>query len=183
VGRALKDLVITVSGHHGSGRSTNAKHLAEKLGLRYISSGILFRERANELAISLEEMNIRAGEEPSFDNWLDERTKIESRKRGVVIDANLSAWMAENPDIRIFVTCPFDIRIKRIAEREGRNIVDVEKETRIREDSERKRYLEYYGIDILDLSVYDIILNTSMFTIEGNSRILKFIVDEYITGG
>ena len=183
MGKRLKDLVITVSGHHGSGRSTNAKYLAKSFNLRYISSGILFRERADELGISLEEMNIRAGEQPDFDNWIDGRTKIESRNRGVVIDANLSAWMAEDPDVRIFVTCPFDIRVNRIADREGRRIAEVEKETRIRENSERKRYLEYYGIDILDLSAYDVILNTSIFTIEGNSRILKCIIDEYISGG
>ena len=103
--KPLKELVITVAGHHGSGRSTNAKFLAEMLGLKYISTGILFRERADELGISLEEMNLQASERPDFDNWLDERTKSESRKRGVVIDASLSAWMAEDPDIRIYVTC------------------------------------------------------------------------------
>lgn len=183
MGRVLKDLVITVSGYHGSGRSTNAKYLAESYGLRYISSGILFREHACALGISLEEMNLRASEQPDFDNWLDELTKTESRRRGVVIDANLSAWMAEDPDIRIFVTCPINERVRRMAEREGREIAEVEKETRVREESERKRYLKYYGIDILDLSVYDIVLNTGMFSIDGNSRILKCIIDEYVTGG
>jgi cytidylate kinase len=126
-------------------------------------------------------MNIIASEDPLFDNWLDERTKSESRKRGVVIDANLGAWMAEDPDIRIFVTCPFDERVKRIAVREGRENAEVEKETRAREDSERKRYLEYYGIDINDLSIYDVVLNTSLFNIVENSRILKCIIDEYVT--
>lgn len=180
--RTLKQLVITIAGHHGSGRSTNAKYLAESLGLRYISTGFLFRERANELSISLEEMNLHASRDPDFDNWLDERTKIESRKRGVVIDANLSAWMSVDPDIRIFVTCPFDERVKRIADREGRMLSEVEKETRIREDLERKRYLDYYGIDVDDLSIYDVVLNTSLFSINGNSRILKSIIDEYLIG-
>jgi cytidylate kinase len=182
LGRPLKELVITVAGHHGSGRSTNAKLLADCLGLNYISTGILFRERAEELGISLEEMNKIAGEDPLFDNYLDERTMSESRKRGVVIDANLSAWMAEDPDIRIFVTCPFDERVERIALREGRENTEVEKETKSREESERKRYLEYYGIDINDLSIYDVVLNTSLFTVVGNSRILKCIIDEYVTG-
>jgi len=114
--------------------------LAEQLGLRYISTGMLFRERAEELGVSLEEMNRIAEANRDFDNWLDNRSKEESMKRGVVIDANLSAWMAEDPDLRIFVTCPFEVRVRRMADREGRSFVDVERETRMREESELQRY-------------------------------------------
>jgi len=174
--------VITVGGHHGSGRSTNAKNLAESLGLKYISTGMLFRERAEELGVSLEEMNRIAEEDPDFDNWLDNRTREESRKRGVVIDANLSAWMAEDPDLKIFVTCPFEERVRRIADREGREYSEVEHETRTREESERARYLDYYGVDISDLSVYDVFLNTGLFSVEAMAHILKNIVDQYVSG-
>lgn len=180
--RSIHELVITIGGLHGSGRSTNAKNLAKTLGLRYISTGILFRERAEELGVSLEEMNRIAEKDSDFDNWLDNRTREESRKRGVVIDANLSAWMAEDPDLKVFVTCPFEVRVRRIASREGREYSDVEKETRMREESERERYLEYYGVDVSDLSVYDVILNTSLFSVEGTANILKNVVDQYVSG-
>ena len=180
--RPVSELVITVAGHHGSGRSTNAELLAETYGLRYISTGMLFRERAEELGVSLEEMNRIASEDPDFDNWLDNRTKEESRKRGVVIDANLSAWMADDPDLRIYVRCPFEIRVKRMSEREDREYGDVEEETRKRELLEQQRYMEYYGVDISDLSVYDVILNTSLFDVEATLNILKCIVDQYVSG-
>lgn len=180
--RPVSELVITVAGHHGSGRSTNAKLLAEAYGLKYISTGMLFRERAEELGVSLEEMNKIASEDPDFDNWLDNRTKEESQKRGVVIDANLSAWMAEDPDLKIFVTCPFNVRVQRMADRENREYGDVEKETYAREQSEIQRYKDYYGLDISDLSVYDVILNTSLFDAERTLNILKCIVDQYISG-
>ncbi len=178
--RPVKELVITLAGHHGSGRTTNAKLLAESFGLRYISTGMLFRERAEELGVSLEEMNRIAAKDREFDNWLDNRTKEESMKRGIVIDANLSAWMAEDPDLRVYVTCPFEDRVKRIADREGREYADVKQETCAREELELKRYKEYYDVDIDDLTVYDIILNTGIFSIEASARILKNIVEEYL---
>lgn len=180
--RAIHELVITVAGHHGSGRSTNAKLLAEALGLRYISSGMLFRERAEELGVSLEEMNRIAERDRDFDNWLDNRTREESRKRGVVIDANLSAWMAEDPDLKVFVTCPFETRVRRISDREGRDYSEVEQETKMREASELERYKDYYGVDVSDLSVYDVILNTGLFSIDAVANILKNIVDQYVSG-
>jgi cytidylate kinase len=180
--RPVKELVITLAGHHGSGRTTNAKGLADSLGLRYISTGMLFRERAEELGVSLEEMNRQAAEDREFDNWLDNRTKEESRKRGIVIDASLSAWMAEDPDLRIYVTCPFEVRVKRMADREGREYDEVEQETRAREALEQTRYQEYYDVDISDLSVYDVILNTGIFSIEASARILKNLVEEYVSG-
>jgi len=180
--RPVKELVITLAGHHGSGRSTNASLLAESLGLRYISTGMLFRERAEELGVSLEEMNRIASNDKEFDNWLDNRAKEESRKRGIVIDANLSAWMAENTDLRVFVTCPFEDRVRRIANREGRDYDEVKQETRAREELEQIRYQEYYDVDISDLTVYDVILNTGLFSIEASARILKNIVEEYVSG-
>jgi cytidylate kinase len=179
--RPAIDLVITVAGQHGSGRSTNAKLLAESFGLKYISTGMLFRERAEELGVSLEEMNNIAAEDPNFDNWLDNRTKEKSRKRGVVIDANLSAYMAEDPDIRIYVKCPFEVRVQRIADRENRAYKDVEQETRIREESELLRYQEYYGVDLSDLKIYDVIINTSLYSIDEVAHILKCVVDQYIS--
>ncbi|MBT3284157.1 AAA family ATPase [Candidatus Bathyarchaeota archaeon] len=180
--RSVKELVITLAGHHGSGRTTNAKGLANSLGLRYISTGMLFRERAEALGVSLEEMNRLASNDREFDNWLDNRTKEESRKRGIVIDASLSAWMAEDPDLRVYVTCPFEIRVKRMADREGREYDEVEQETRAREALEQTRYQEYYDVDISDLSIYDVILNTGIFSIEASARILKNIVEEYVSG-
>jgi cytidylate kinase len=180
--RQVDELVITVAGHHGSGRSTHARLLAESLGLRYISSGMIFRNRAEELGVSLEEMNKIAAEDPEFDRWLDEQTTIESRNRGLVVDANLSAWMADDPDVKIYVTCPYEERVKRIASREEREYDEVDHETKAREALERDRYLEYYGVDVDDLTVYDVILNTSLFSIEATSRILKAVIEEYVSG-
>lgn len=176
-----RDLVITVAGPHGSGRSTQARFIADTYDLRYISAGNLFRERAEELGLSLEEMSRRAAMEQGFDNYLDSRTKEESRRGGVVIDATLSGWMAEEPDLRIHLSCPLEERIRRIAEREGRAFEEVDRETRFREENEIRRFRELYGVDLEDLSGYDLVVNTGLFDADGVARILKNVIDEYLT--
>ena len=176
-----RDLVITVAGPHGSGRSTQARFIAESFDLRYISAGMIFRERAEELGLSLEEMSRKAAVDRDFDNYLDARTKEESRRGGAVIDATLSGWMAEDPDIRIYLSCPLDERVRRIAEREDRALEEVDRETCFREENELRRFRECYGVDLEDLSVYDLVVNTGLFDADGVARILKNVVDEYLS--
>ena len=178
-----EDLVITVAGPHGSGRTTQAKLISEEFGLRYISAGTIFRQRAKELGLSLEEMTLKASESSDFDNYLDRISKEESKIGGVIIDATLSAWMAEDPDLRIYLTCPLEERVKRIASREGRDASEIEKETKFRERKERERFMEYYGINIDDLSVYDMVINTKLLDEKGISRILKAFISEYLNKG
>ncbi|MFP3950909.1 MAG: (d)CMP kinase [Candidatus Bathyarchaeia archaeon] len=174
-----KKLVITVSGLHGAGRSTQAKRIAEEFDLRYISTGMVFREMANSRDLNLEDMSRLAERDDEFDTYLDARAKDESKRGDVVIDATLSAWMAEDPDIKIFLKAPFEERVRRIAERECRDIEEIREETRIRERSERKRFLRYYEIDINDLTIYDVVLNTLPYDVESTANILKKIVKEY----
>jgi cytidylate kinase len=150
--------------------------------LRYISAGTLFRERAEELGVSLTEMSKRASIEADFDNYLDRRSKEESRKGGVVLDATLSAWMAEEPDLKIYLTCPLEERVRRITEREERSYEEVLEETEFRETNEANRFREYYGIDLDDLSIYDIVLNTEHFEAHSTARILKNVIEEYLSG-
>ncbi len=172
--------VIAVAGPHGSGRTTQATRLAEVFKLRYVSAGTLFRDRSKELGVSLEEMTKISAEDDAFDRYLDDRTKAESMKGGVVIDATLSAWMADRPDLRIYLTAPLGERVRRIAEREGRDPEEVERETASREAIELERFRRYYEVDLADLTVYDMVLNTGILTADETAEILRCLVKGYL---
>jgi len=175
-------LVITVSGSAGTGKSVNAKSLANKLGLRLISAGQIFRRLAEEKNLTLEQFSKLAENDTKFDLELDQRIQQEAKKGNVVLEGRLVAWMTKDTGAyRIRLHCPLEIRIKRIAEREKRPLHEVEGETRSREESERKRYRELYNIDIDDFTIYDLILNTSIYTAEATTKILEFAVEEYTT--
>ena len=175
-------LVVTVAGPHGSGRTTQATRLAKAFGFRYVSTGTIFRERAAELNVTLEEMTRIAAADRSFDRFLDDRARKETLEGGVVLDATLSGWMADKPDIRIYLTAPLDVRVRRIIEREKRDFEEVERETKLREEAERERFLRYYGIDLDELTVYDLVLNTAIFDAEAVANILKNVVEAYMGG-
>jgi len=166
-------LVITVSGPHGTGKSTYAKALADALHLRYISAGELFRDLARKQSLSLGAMSGRAAEDPTIDHMLEERTKNEARKGNVVIDAQLAAWVAKDlADAKVLLTASDNVRFKRIAERDHVTFEEARKQTEYRESIQQSRYRKYYGIDVTDLSIYDLKIDTSLHPIEETTRIV-----------
>ena len=179
--RATRGLIITVSGPHGTGKSTYAKALAEALNLRYVSAGELFRDLAKQHKLSLEDFSRRAADDPSIDRMLDERTKAEAKKGGVVIDAQLGAWMVgDQVDVKVLLTAPDAVRFKRIAGRDGRDMTDAMRETENRESIQRHRYRKYYGIDVTDLSIYDLKIDTSLYPIDKTKAVIIDAVRNFL---
>lgn len=175
-------VVIAVSGPHGAGKTTVAKFLAKKLGLRYISAGEIFRKMAAEMNMSLEDFSKYAEKNKKIDEEIDRRTIEEAKKGDVLVDARLAGWLLETADLKILLTAPLETRVRRIAEREGRSYDEVWRETVKREKSEEKRFKKFYGIDLLDYSPYDIVLNTERISIEKMKEIVHTIARAMLRG-
>ncbi|MHA1770807.1 MAG: (d)CMP kinase [Candidatus Thorarchaeota archaeon] len=166
--------VITLGGLHGTGKSSVADLIAKEFGMRRTSAGMIFRGLAKERGMTLEEFSKVAKENPLIDKMLDDRLREEAEKGNVVIDGQLASWMAgKHADLKILLTAPLEVRVKRIANRDGRDYEEALHETKIREEIERERYNRYYGIDITDLSIYDIVINTEKFDLEGVYSIIR----------
>lgn len=167
-------LVVTLSGLHGTGKSSVADRLAKEFNLRRVSAGQIFRKLAAEKGMDLEEFSAYAEENREVDRKLDTTLKTEAKKGNVILDGQLAGWMAgKNGDLKILLTAPLDVRVQRIADRDQTDFEDAKEETLIREKSEHARYKEYYGIDITDNSIYDLILNTAIYPLEGVVTILS----------
>ncbi|MEB3861268.1 MAG: AAA family ATPase [Desulfurococcales archaeon] len=156
-----KRLVIVVSGSPGSGKSTIARRLAGDLGLRYLSTGSIFRETARKLGISLVELSVMAESDPSIDLMIDKRTIEEARRGGVVIDSHLAAWLIHDiADYLVYTKAPLMVRARRVAERDKVSLGEALEEIVAREYSQWRRFKRYYGIDVRDLGIFDIIIDT-----------------------
>ncbi|RLF16629.1 MAG: cytidylate kinase [Thermoprotei archaeon] len=162
-----KRFTIAISGEPGSGKTTYAKRIAEELGLRYVSIGGLFRSLAKERGLSLIDFHRLAEEDPSFDLLVDERAFSEALKGGVVVDGHLAGWLLRRvADVKIFFTAPIEVRAERVASRDGVSYEEALRQIKEREESNRRRYREIYGIDISDLSVFDLVINTALWSKE-----------------
>jgi len=155
--------VITISGNPGSGKSTVAKLLEEKLNIKYIYSGMIFRELAKEYKMSLEEFGKYCEEHKNIDVELDNR-QLEILKKGdVILEGRLAGWLAYKnnlPAFKVSIITDLDIRAKRIVTREKGDVEKKKKEIIERERSESARYKKYYNIDLKDNSIYDLVIDS-----------------------
>jgi len=174
-------IVIAMGGLHGTGKTTYAKALAQQFSLRHVSAGEAFRKLAEEEGLTLRELAEKAEMDPSIDRRIDEAVKKEAALGSVVIDGQLAAWMAEdNADLKIYLTAPDKVRFERIACRDGLTLQEAEHTTREREAREMRRFKELYGIEVKDLSIYHLIIDTSLLPLEDTMKTLKNIVSDYI---
>ena len=174
-------MLLTVSGPPGSGKSTTAAGLAERFELTHVSGGDIFRELADERGYTPLEFNRLAEEEESIDLDLDRRLQAVAIERDdVVLESRLAGWLAgEHADFRFWLDAPVAVRGARIADREAKDPDRATDETRAREASEAMRYLEYYGIDIDDLGIYDLSVNTARWNADAVLELLTGAVEQY----
>jgi len=156
-------MLITVSGPAGSGKSTLAAGLADVLEYEHVSGGDIFRSLADERGVDLVEFNRMAEEDDQIDRDLDRRLRTTAEDRDdLVLESRLAGWMAGDfAELRVWLDAPLAVRAERIAEREDKPVEQVKEETRARAASEAQRYEAYYDIDIDDLSIYDLTINTA----------------------
>ncbi len=164
-------MILTISGLHGTGKSTIGKLISQKLGLKYYSTGQAFRDLAKEMNFTLEEFTDYVEENPDIDKKLDDKIIKIAQEDNVIIDSQLSAYILESiADFKILLTCPLEIRVNRMTERDSTLYNDALRETTIRENSELKRFKKLYDIDLNNKlkneRLYNLIIDTSELTIE-----------------
>jgi predicted cytidylate kinase len=172
-------MIITISGKAGSGKSTVAKQLAEKLNLKHYSIGDLMRQLAKDKNISLAKLGKLAEKDETIDKELDDK-QIELRnKDNFVIDGRLTAFFIPTADIKVFLNCDDKVRSERILkggrkDESSKDINEVIKKIKEREESERKRYEKYYNVDFYDEKLYNLIVDTTHIDVD---EVVRQIID------
>jgi len=163
-------MIITISGDVGSGKSTVAKIIAKKLGLKHYSNGDFMREMAADREITLIELSKMAEKDDGvIDKELDDRQiKIGKEEDNFIIDSRLG-WHFIPHAIKVFLKVDIDVGADRILgdTSKTRDVEEIEEkkklmdDIKIRRQSENLRYKEYYGIDQENEANYDLIVDTN----------------------
>ena len=166
-------MIITIGGLAGTGTTTLAEVLSEKLDIPYISAGFIFREMAAERGMSVLEFSEFAEGNDDIDKEIDKRQAQKAKETdNLIVEGRLSAFFVDNADLKICLITPFDVRSKRIAQREDKSVEIAKEEIITREKSEALRYMDIHNIDISNMEIYDLIINTDSFDPESISEII-----------
>lgn len=173
---------ITISGKAGSGKSTVAKSLSERLRLRHYSIGDLMRAMAIEKGMNLLELNRLAEKDKSIDFELDNKlNQLGKTKNNFVVDGRLTAFFIPNAEVRVFLKTDDKVRAERILkdkkhQERGKSLKETIANIKKREESEKKRYKNYYGVDYTNKKLYNFIIDTTKLSPnQVIGKVLKFV--------
>ena len=176
----MKDSVIIISGIPGSGNTTIAKLLAEKLSLDYFSMGQLFKDIASgrykeknyfdkllslceERKLTIPSFSSSNDSEGALNLWetdfgrsrefhevIDELQRNLAERGKIVIDGKLSLFIVKNADFKIWLKSESENRVARTSTRDS---LEKDKTLEIinkRHEKERAEWKKIYGLDYLE---------------------------------
>ena len=156
---------ISLAGDLGSGKSTVADILISRLGAEYYSTGAIVRSIAARHGMTVVELNVYMETHPEIDHEIDDGLKELSKlDKPLVIDSRM-AWHFTEGTFKVYLSTDPETSALRImrANRQGEHETTLEAtvaQTKARRESEKKRYMEQYGVDIKDLTNYSLVVDT-----------------------
>ena len=172
---------ISLAGDLGSGKSTVSDILMERLGAEYYSTGRIVRDIAQSHGMSVVELNVYMETHPEIDHEIDDGLKaLSDVDKFLIIDSRM-AWHFTKGTFKVYLSCDLEVSAARImnANRQGEHSETFEEtvnSTRQRRESEKKRYMEQYGVDIKDLGNYSLVLDTTYATPE---EVAQALISEF----
>jgi len=162
-------MVISFSGAPGSGKTTAAIAIANYLQWPHYYVGGILRNLAKQKGITLAEITKRAETDSSIDREIDEYQKNLGQTSDNFIIEGRTSWYFIPRSLKIYLDVDLDEGVKRIwgelAKQNNRNegksltTIEVLKQNILnRIDSDKKRYNQYYHIDVFDKKITIFIL-------------------------
>ena len=190
---AAEKIVICICGMTGCGKSTVAKRLAEKYGLRYVSGGDALKDLAADEGYEVggrgwweSDEGMRFFEERmddfEFDRRVDAKLLEQAREGRVVLDSWTMPWLFDG-GFKVWLEASEDARASRLAGRDGMLAEDALKVLREKDERTRSIYEKLYGFRLgEDFSPFDMILDTSLLDADEVFETVCLVVDNWLFG-
>ncbi|MCR4327338.1 MAG: cytidylate kinase family protein [Nanoarchaeota archaeon] len=158
---------ITISGLPGSGKTTVARMISQKLEIPFISIGDLRGEIAKEKRLTIDELNEIGKKEDWVHKRADEKTiQLGKTDKSFVIEGWLAYHFIPN-SFKVFLKVDEKSSARRIFidQREDEKKCKTEKEVKEmlkkRVNTSDDQFYKYYGVRFLDKLNYNIIIDTT----------------------
>lgn len=185
-------LVICIAGMTGSGKSTVAKRLAERYGLKYVSGGNALKALAAEMGYKTQERGWWETEEGTkflqqrmdnleFDRKIDEKLMEVAKDGNVILDSWTMPWLLKK-GFKIWLEANVDVRTKRTTKRD--NLGFKEALARVKEKDEQTKaiYKKLYGFDLgTDFAPFDFVLDTNRLETEEVFQTICMVINNILT--
>ncbi|MDW7990536.1 MAG: cytidylate kinase family protein, partial [Archaeoglobaceae archaeon] len=110
---------------------------------------------------------------PEIDILIDRVQKeMAEKEKDAIVEGRLSGWMIKEADLKVYIFADPEVRYSRIAKREGKDLSTVRRETKLREEIEKRRYQKFYSIDLGDWRLYDLVINSNRISAEKIAEII-----------
>lgn len=186
-------MVLCVCGMTGCGKSSVAKRLAEKYGLKYLSGGGALKALAVEMGYkpvgrgwweSDEGMRFlqRRVKESKFDKKIDEKLLEWAGRGNVVFDSWTMPWLL-NEGFKVWLDASVEVRTGRVAKRDGISFERALAALKEKDEKTRIIYKKLYGFDLGgDFSPFDLILDSNDLSANEVFRTLCLVMDRIVLG-
>jgi len=183
--------VICVSGLAGTGKSTLAKKIAKKYGLKYYSGGDALRALAREEGLdasrrgwweSPEGLGFldRRAKDSKFDKAVDDKLLECGRRGNVLLDSWTMPWLIED-GFKIWLLASVEKRAERVAKRDRTTVSEAMAMLREKEAKTKTIYRKLYGFALgEDFKPFDLVLDTENLSEEEVFQVLCSVIDKML---
>ena len=177
---------ITITGELGSGKSTVAHLIEQRLGFPYFSTGEAQRLLATQMNMTTLQLNQLSMTDTSVDEKIDGKFKeLAKEKQPLVIDSRLAFHFLPN-SFKVMLTVDPKVAAQRImqahrsTESTYTNLQDCITSNEKRREMEQNRFMKLYQVDISDKKNFDLVIDTTDKTPE---EIAESIILQYTQHG
>jgi cytidylate kinase len=188
---ARRDIVICVAGLTASGKSTVARRIADKFGLKYYSGGTALKELAVKLGYKAEgrgwwetaegmrffEQRLR---DPRFDKQVDAELLKAAEQGNVVLDSWTMPWLSK-VGFKVWIEVSAEERARRLARRDKVSVEEARKVLAEKDDKTKRVYVKLYGFKLgEDYSPFDLVLDTERLSSDETFETLCLVVKRLV---
>ena len=180
-----KKKIISITGGIATGKTEVAKIISQKLNMQSYSGSEGFRKLAEENGMNLLTFNEYIKDKPYIDKEIDASISEYMRgKDNIVIDARL-AWYFEKNSFKVYVKSSIEVAAKRLLEDNKKRVAEkrytcleeAKEAILYRQKHEVERYIKEYGVNLLESSNYDLVVDSSDMPID---EVADKVISKYL---